>query len=186
MAELETDSLSVLDPTTGELLGGARPSKEVPLHLALYARDPAATAVVHVHSPHATAASCLAPWSEYCCLPPLTPYLFMKVGQVPLIPYAPPGDAAQAAWLRAKPFPFRGALLANHGSIVAMGSLDDAVAGAVEIEEAARTALLVQGYAPRLLTAAQIAALVARWGAPWTPVADPDRPLPAPVPHPGP
>ncbi|WP_245240979.1 class II aldolase/adducin family protein, partial [Streptomyces spiramenti] len=36
-------------------LAGPRPSKEFPLHLALYHRDPEATAVVHLHSAHAAA-----------------------------------------------------------------------------------------------------------------------------------
>ena len=45
----------------GSPIGGARPSKEVALHLALYAKNPEHAAVVHVHSPSAVAAACLAP-----------------------------------------------------------------------------------------------------------------------------
>ena len=40
----------------GELLEGPKPSVELPLHLAVYAARPDVGAVVHTHSPRATAA----------------------------------------------------------------------------------------------------------------------------------
>ena len=70
----------------GTHLGGARPSKETPLHLGLYARDERHRAVVHVHSPQAVALSGLAPGGEHSATPPLTPYVVMRVGQTPLLP----------------------------------------------------------------------------------------------------
>ena len=39
----------------GELVGGREPSVELPLHLAVLAARPDVGAVVHTHSPHATA-----------------------------------------------------------------------------------------------------------------------------------
>ena len=53
---LSADGLSRLDHH-GSPLCGPPPTKEVPLHLALYARLPAARAVVHLHSSHAVAVS---------------------------------------------------------------------------------------------------------------------------------
>jgi len=47
--------------STPGVASGPRPSKEVPLHRAVYARRPTARAVVHLHSPYATALACLEP-----------------------------------------------------------------------------------------------------------------------------
>lgn len=166
LAGLDPAQLSVLS-LAGEHFAGPRPSKEVPLHLSLYRRDPAHTAVVHLHSPQAVAAACRNPWAAHCAIPPLTPYLFLRVGQVPLIPYFAPGDPRQAAAIDADPHVFRAALLANHGQVAAGASLADAAAAALEIEEAARTALLV-GDGPRnLLGEDDIVELTERGGMPW-------------------
>lgn len=44
----------------GKPLEGGKPSAETPLHLQLYARDPAIGAVLHTHSPNATVISLAA------------------------------------------------------------------------------------------------------------------------------
>ncbi|GAB2935547.1 class II aldolase/adducin family protein [Streptomyces mayteni] len=167
LAALDPDGLAVL-ALDGTALSGPRASKEFPLHLACYRRDPAAKAVVHLHSPHAAAYSCLPPWSARSAVPPLTPYFVMRVGQTPLIPYAAPGDPAQAEALRALDFPFRAALLQNHGSLTAGPTLAGAVDAAVELEEATRLLLLLgPTAAPRLLTPSEATTLADRHGAPW-------------------
>ncbi len=56
---LDADRLSKLD-TAGQHVGGDPPTKELPLHFAFYESRPSARAVVHLHSTHATALSCLA------------------------------------------------------------------------------------------------------------------------------
>ena len=171
LAALDPDELSVLS-ASGEHLDGPRPSKEVPLHLALYRRDATHTAVVHLHSPLAVAMACREPWAEHHAIPPLTPYIFLKVGQVPLIPYFAPGDPRQADAIDANPHAFRAALLANHGQVAAAGSLDDAVASAIEIEEAARVALALGDSSCRALGEPEIEELVARGGTPWRTLRD--------------
>ncbi|MFD2795766.1 class II aldolase/adducin family protein [Promicromonospora vindobonensis] len=153
----------------GTYLGGARASKETPLHVAFYRRDAGHRAVVHVHSPHAVALACLAPWAAHNAIPPLTPYFVMRVGQTPLLPYRHPGDPALGDDLFAAPWPLRAALLANHGAVVAGSSLDEAVDRATELEEACRIALLTAGSTRRELTPEQIQDLAGRWGSPWTP-----------------
>lgn len=76
---------------------GPVPSKELPLHLALYRGRPDTGAVVHLHSPHATAISCLPPDpGGNADLPALTPYRGMRLGTVPLVHYEAPGSAALA------------------------------------------------------------------------------------------
>ncbi|MEU5371034.1 class II aldolase/adducin family protein [Streptomyces sp. NPDC005951] len=167
---LDPERLAVLDadaPLDRGHVAGPAPSKEFPLHRAFYRRDPATRAVVHLHSAHAAACSCLPAWSGRSALPPLTPYFVMRVGQTPLIPYAPPGDLAQAHGLEALGFPFRAALLQNHGPITAGGTLARAVDAAVELEEVSRLILLLKGTAPRLLTADEAALLARRYDSVW-------------------
>ncbi|MEU9444336.1 class II aldolase/adducin family protein [Streptomyces sp. NPDC048304] len=151
----------------GTHTAGSPPTKEVPLHLALYARDPSAQAVVHLHSTHAVAVSCLEPGDPYSCLPPLTAYFAMRAGRTPLIPYAAPGDQALADHVRAVPFPFRAALPANHGLVVTGTDLEQAVWSAIEVEETARLHLLLHGRRARPLDPAQIADLADRHSVHW-------------------
>jgi ribulose-5-phosphate 4-epimerase/fuculose-1-phosphate aldolase len=167
--------LHALDPNelavvtlAGEHLSGPRPSKEFPLHRALYRRDPTARAVVHLHSTNATAVSCLVPWSTHSAIPPITPYFLMRVGQIPLVPYAAPGDPAQANWLEACPVPLRAALLQSHGSIVAFASMARAVEAVIEIEEVSKIFLSIRRADYSTLSHEQALELAEKYGSPWT------------------
>lgn len=51
---LRPEDVCLVTPA-GELVEGPRPSVELPLHLAVYAARPDVGAVVHTHSPRATA-----------------------------------------------------------------------------------------------------------------------------------
>lgn len=168
LGALQLPDLAVLG-LDGERIEGAKPSKEVSLHLALYAKNPSHTAVVHVHSPSAVALSCLAPWAEHSAVPPLTPYSLMRVGQVPMLPFAAPGDPAMGALITDSPHPFHAALLANHGAVVSGETVERAVDSAIELEEACRIALLTQGLERNLIPADQVLAITERWSTPWTP-----------------
>jgi 3-dehydro-4-phosphotetronate decarboxylase len=167
LAALSIDHLSVIDQD-GAHVGGPRPTKEVALHRAMYDKNPDAQVVVHTHSAAATAVACREPWATHTALAPYTPYVLMKVGQVPLIEYRAPGDATQGELIAGHPLPFRAALLANHGPILAAKDASAALAGLIEVEAAARTVLDLGGSG-RLLTARQIDELVQRAGTPWTP-----------------
>jgi ribulose-5-phosphate 4-epimerase/fuculose-1-phosphate aldolase len=162
---MRPEDVAVLD-LEGRHLDGARPSKESPLHVAFYQRDPRHRAVVHVHAASSVAVSCLAPWSDHSAVPPLTPYFVMRVGQTPLLPYRAPGDPALGADLRACPWVMRAALLANHGSVLAGAELEEAVDRAVELEEACRITLLTTGLARRELDKDATAELARRWSTP--------------------
>ena len=167
LATMTVDDLAVTD-LSGRHLSGRRPSKELPLHLAFYRRDRDCAAVVHLHSRYAVAVSCLPPWSDRSALPPITPYFVMRVGQIPLVDYAPPGDAGQADRLAALPVPFRAALLANHGPVMAGRTVGEAVEGAIEIEETSALTLLTRDAGVRPLTADAARALADRYDSPWT------------------
>jgi ribulose-5-phosphate 4-epimerase/fuculose-1-phosphate aldolase len=164
-------SLGRLDPAciskvslAGEHVGGDRPSKEGPLHLGIYNARPDAGAVVHLHSTFATILSCLADTNPEDAMAPITPYLMMRVGRVPMIPYHPPGSDALADAVRAKAGANRAILMANHGFVVAGKSFEDAVFVAEELEENAKLLVLTRGERLRHLTAADLAALEAKFG----------------------
>lgn len=155
---LDPDRLSKLD-LRGAHVAGDPPTKEVPLHMALYRARPEAGGVVHLHSPYATALSCLADTDPEDAIPPITPYVVMRVGRVPLIPYTRPGSAEVAPLIAAKAREAAAVLLANHGPVVSAKSFRDAVFAAEELEETARIVILTRGMPVRRLTPAQVEAL---------------------------
>jgi ribulose-5-phosphate 4-epimerase/fuculose-1-phosphate aldolase len=140
----------------GRHVGGDQPSKEAFLHQCVYEMRPDARAIVHLHSTHSVAISCLAGLDEADVLPPLTAYYVMRVGKLPLVPYFPPGDTRLAAAVRQVAAGHAAVLLANHGPVVAGRSLDAAVGAIEELEATASLYLLLQGQKVRPLTAAQV------------------------------
>lgn len=160
LGRLDAARLSKLD-ADGKLVSGDPPTKEASLHRALYLARPGAGAVVHLHSTHAAAVSCLAGLDPEDALPPLTPYFVMKIGRLPLVPYHRPGDPRLGEVLRGLAARRPAVLLANHGPVVSGASLDDAANAAEELEETARLFLLLRGQQVRTLTPEQIAELAA-------------------------
>ena len=140
----------------GRHVGGDPPSKEAFLHQCVYEMRPGAQAIVHLHSTHSVAISCLAGLDEDDVLPPLTAYYVMRVGKLPLVPYFPPGDTRLAAAVRQVAGDHAAVLLANHGPVVAGKSLDSAVGAIEELEATARLFLLLHGRSVRPLDAAQV------------------------------
>jgi ribulose-5-phosphate 4-epimerase/fuculose-1-phosphate aldolase len=159
-------SLGFLDPARlsrldadGKLASGDAPTKEVPLHAALYQTRRSARAVVHLHSTHSVAVSMLPEIDPRAALPPMTAYYLMKCGATALVPYYRPGDPAVADAIKGLAGKYASVLLANHGPVVAGESLEAAVFATEELEETARLYLLLRGLNPRFLTPAQIADL---------------------------
>lgn len=144
-----------------------RPSSEWRLHAAILRARPDAAAIVHTHSPRATALSCARRG-----IPPIH-YMVTLAGEggrrgIPCAAHATFGTeelavnavAALGAGLRA-------CLLANHG-VVALGpTLEGAVALAREVENLAGQYLdlLAARLDPVLLTDAELAEAAARLGA---------------------
>ena len=146
-------------------IAGDKPSKELPLHRAFYESRPGTGAVVHLHSTHATALSCLDLPDPEDCVPPLTPYVVMRVGRVPLLPYVPPGDPAMADLIHARQGRNAAVLLANHGPVVGGRDLLSAVHAAEELEETAKLAILLRGQPVRALSPGDVAELERRFAA---------------------
>jgi len=164
-------SLGELDPARlsrigddGRLAGGDAPTKEAFLHRVMYQERSDARAVVHLHSTHSVAVSCLADVDPNDALPPITAYYIMRVGRLPLVPYFPPGDERLAEAVRPLVGKHHAVLLANHGPVVAGTSLAAASGAIEELEETARLFLLLQGQRLRLLTPEQVRELRSRPG----------------------
>ena len=160
LGDLRPERVALLDER-GQHFGGEQPTKEHDLHLALYERRPEARAIVHVHSTHAVALSCLRDLDPDNVLEPLTPYAVMRVGKLVLAPYARPGSPELVAAVASRAADSPAILLANHGPLFAGPALAAAVAAIVEIEQAAKVQLLLQGRDVRRLTDAEIADLSA-------------------------
>lgn len=162
MGELDPGALSRIGDD-GRLLDGPKPTKESFLHIAMYEERPRARAVVHLHSTHSVAVSCMAGIDETDVLPPLTAYYVMRVGRLPLVPYFPPGDLDLAKAVREMAGKHHAVLLANHGPVVCGTSIEDAVYATEELEETAKLFLLLRGTPTRPLTPAQVATLRERF-----------------------
>ena len=159
---LDPARISKLD-AQGRHISGDKPTKEAFLHVAMYEERPATGAVVHLHSTHAVAVSCLADIDADDVLPPITAYYVMRIGKLPLVPYFPPGDEGLAGAVRQMASKHHAVLLANHGPVVAGNGLADAVYAMEELEETAKLFLLLRKEPIRPLTSAQVAELEARF-----------------------
>jgi 3-dehydro-4-phosphotetronate decarboxylase len=154
LGRLDPGRLSKLGPD-GRLVSGDPPTKESFLHRVMYEERAATGAVVHLHSTHSVAVSCLAEIDPADVLPPITAYYVMRVGRLPLVPYFRPGDLELAEAVRGFAGKHHAVLLANHGPVVAGSDLNAAVNAIEELEETAKLYLLLRGTKTRYLTAAQ-------------------------------
>ena len=158
MGNIKPERISKLD-VNGNVISGDPPTKESFLHLAMYEKRPQDSAVVHLHSTHSVAVSCLDDINPKNVLPPITAYYAMRIGTLPLIPYFPPGDIKLAKVVREMASEHHAVLLANHGPVVSGKSLQDAVYATEELEETAKLFLLLEGHKTRFLNSSEEAAL---------------------------
>lgn len=150
--EISESSISLLDADGTVLAGEGRRSSEWPMHRKIY-EVTAAGAVVHTHSPFATAVSAV------CAEIPAVHYSVLRLGgpTVPVVPYTTFGSAGLADLSAAALADRTGALLQNHGAVVRGASLAEAYDRALLLEWLAEVywrALLVG--APRILGAAEL------------------------------
>lgn len=171
----------------GEQLSGDRGSKTMVLHRRIYAATEAAGApascIIHTHSTHLVACSLEADSAaaaagtglaaEAELLPPITPYMVMKVGRVPHIRYHRPGapEAAEAVAHAIARHANAGrriqaVMLARLGPVVWHSSPAAAQATLEELEETARLWQMLRPR-PAPLDGPQIEALRHHFGASW-------------------
>lgn len=150
LGDLDPAALAVLD-SDGCIVGGLAPTKELPLHSALYRTRGAARAIVHLHSTHSVAASMLPDLDPADIFPPMTAYYLMKVGRTALLPYFRPGDPRVADAIDGLQGLYSSILLANHGPVVSGTTLAEAGAAIEELEQTAKLYLLVGHRQAKLL-----------------------------------
>lgn len=158
LGDLNIDTLSKVT-MSGEWLSGDKPSKEVSFHRAIYQNDPECKAIVHLHSTYLTALSCLEDLNTEDAIRPFTPYVVMRVGQVPVVPYYRPGDARLGEDLGKLASRYKAFLLANHGPVVTGKNLRAAADNMEELEETAKLIFILGDRKIRYLTAPEIAEL---------------------------
>jgi L-fuculose-phosphate aldolase len=140
----------------GKVMGKAthRPSSEWRLHAAIYAARPEVMAVVHTHSPRATALSCVRKG-----IPPFHYMVLLAGGPIACAAHATAGTQALADNALRAMAGRRAVLLANHGVVTVGATLAAAHALALEVENLAGQYLdlLAAGLKPVLLTEAELA-----------------------------
>ena len=130
-------SISETDGSPSE--GRRRPSSELPIHVALFAARPDIRAIVHTHSPFATAYSAARreiPAVHYV----LAPLVASGRDRLRVAPYATFGTEELARNAAATLGPDHAVLLANHGSIAVGTTLGSALGRAERVEELATLA----------------------------------------------
>lgn len=157
---LKEDNLCLLDEY-GNLVFGKKTTKEIHFHLAWYEANPNHTAVIHLHSPYATAYSCLDALNESDALPPLTPYQIMKIGRMPAAPYAAPGSSLLAEFVTRLAPGVSALFLSNHGFIAGGKDIESALETAIEIESCCRLFFILKNMKVSLLKVQDVEALLA-------------------------
>ena len=145
---------------SGKVIDNGKPSSEWHFHLDLLRSRPDLNAIVHTHSPHATALACLREDL------PAFHYMIAVAGgdSVRCAPYALFGTEALSANAVAAMTDRKACLLANHGLIAAGRDLDEAMAIAVEIESLCQQYLLAcQTGRPVLLSSEEMQAVIERF-----------------------
>jgi L-fuculose-phosphate aldolase len=160
-AQMQSADLIYLSMDGAVLAGQGKPSSEWPFHVAIYTARPDAQAIVHTHSPRATALSCARQGI------PAFHYMIALCGgdDVRCADYATFGtpelgrNAVTALEGR------KAVLLANHGVIALGGSLKGAHAIVAEVENLAGQYLdlLAAGFKPVILDAAEMERVQAKF-----------------------
>jgi L-fuculose-phosphate aldolase len=160
LAQATADDVIVVALDGTLLIGDLEPTSELPLHLAVHARIPAAGAVVHTHAPASTAVGCLV--DE---VPPIH-YATLLLGgpSVPVAPFATFGtpDLADAVLAALRHGQRSGALMAHHGAITWGAGLPAALERTAVLEWLCEVYLRAAAAGtPRVLTASQLADVAA-------------------------
>jgi L-fuculose-phosphate aldolase len=155
LAGLRAEQVAVVDLAGRPAEGSPAPSSELDLHLGAFNRF-GAGAVVHTHSPIATALSCVV--DEV----PIVHYTMLLLGgSVPVAPYRTFGTAELAEVTLDALEGRRAALMASHGVVVHAGDLDEAIELALLLEWACEVYWrAVQVGTPRVLDEAEQQAVV--------------------------
>jgi L-fuculose-phosphate aldolase len=156
---MRPEDVVLLDLDGRTVEGSRKPSSELGFHLALYAKRPDISAVVHTHSIYATTFACLN--LEI----PAVHYLIGFCGdKVPLAPYATFGTPALARHVAEAIGSANAVLLANHGLVSVGKDLPAAFTVAEEIEMVARIYFQARCIgSPRILDGKEMAEVIEKF-----------------------
>jgi L-fuculose-phosphate aldolase len=154
--ELREPDLVIVDASGSVVAGERRPTSELPLHLAIYAARADVAAIVHTHSPFATAFSVVRraiPAVHYVLATLVEP----GGDRIRVADYATFGTPELAENAVAALGGDHAVLLASHGVIAVGRDLDEAFARAERVEELAMLASRADAIGePVLLDAAEL------------------------------
>ena len=158
--QLQPGQVVALDASGAVVQGGLRPSSEWPMHAAIYAHRPEVAAIVHTHSPRATALACAR-----LGIPAFHYMIALAGGDIRCMPYATFGTDELAGNAVCGLEGRRAVLLANHGVVAVGASLRDAHAVAFEVENLASQYLDLKsaGLDPVVLDDAELARVIAKF-----------------------
>jgi len=161
--QMTPDDVPVIDFDGHIVEGSLRPSSETPMHISIYQQRPDTGAIVHTHSPYATA---------FAIAGKPIPAMHYGVGRLggDVIPvteqyelFGSPELARSA--VAALGTVYTGVLLRNHGTVAIGPNLNKAYSDALTIEAMAELALLSSAVGdPVVLSAVQIGAAIKQFG----------------------
>jgi L-fuculose-phosphate aldolase len=159
-ADLEPDSIVALRLDGGPEKTAARPSSEWRMHAAVYVARPEVQAIVHTHSPEATALACAGRG-----IPAFHYMIALAGGDIRCMPYSTFGTAELASAAVHGLDGRRATLLSNHGVLAVGASLRAAYAVALEVENLAGQylSLLAAGLEPTILDATELARVIEKF-----------------------
>lgn len=158
--DLDADRIVLVDLGGDVVEGRGRPSSELPLHLAAYRARPDVGAVVHTHSPWATAHAVVG-----LALPVVHYVLTDLGGGIAVVPFAPPGSEVLARSVAEALRDRHGVLLGGHGAVTVGPDLQRAYARARTLEEVAALHARARALGtPAVLEGAALAEVVAALG----------------------
>ena len=144
LRDLTPKNLIMIDLHGKIVKGKGKPSKDALLHINIYKVRGDVGAVIHAHSPIATAFAVSG-----MEIPTVTVQAKTVLGKIPVITYAPPGsvklaDLVNDAFLKSK---VKAALLQCHGFLAVGQNLLEAFNNAELVEETARVAFFASQLA---------------------------------------
>ena len=143
---LHSFDLTLMDRETQIVINGPAASSETPVHLAIYAEQPDAHAVIHTHCPHLLALSLHAHMLSLLDLPLFESRVFAK--KLICIPPLRPGSQELGTAVGQAALTHQCIFMENHGLVVWGKDLLQALALTEELESLAHIQLMSGAYPP--------------------------------------
>lgn len=141
---MTVDDVMIIDLEGNILEGPHKPSSEWRMHAAVYRAQDSVNAIVHTHSPYATAFAI----NNMKIPPVLYEMVYFLGGDIPVAEGAIPGTPAVGENCVKVLNDRYGCLMGNHGALAVGDTLERAYTRAVYIEDAAKAYSLALGHGP--------------------------------------